>query len=134
MANREVRTIVQRLSLRSPQATSLEILADVLDIIELRKVAGQPGGSTSQYSAMLRSKQSFEIWLRAEVAGDQFGKTQMAMTGQAQLIPNGTLVLVTDVDSLNIGEVIPISQVRILDGKYAGAAGWMAAKSVLKRP
>jgi len=97
-------------------------------------VAGQPGGSTSQYSAMLRSKQSFEIWLRAEVAGDQFGKTQMAMTGQAQLIPNGTLVLVTDVDSLNIGEVIPISQVRILDGKYAGAAGWMAAKSVLKRP
>src|ERR1035441_2401103 len=39
MANREVRTIIQRLSLRSPQASSLEILADVLDIIELRKGA-----------------------------------------------------------------------------------------------
>jgi len=39
MANREVRTIIQRLSLRPPQARSLEILADVLDIIELRKGA-----------------------------------------------------------------------------------------------
>ena len=39
MANREVRTISQRLSLRSPQVKSLEILADVLDIIDLRKGA-----------------------------------------------------------------------------------------------
>jgi hypothetical protein len=97
-------------------------------------VAGQPEVSTAQYSAMLNSKQSFEKWLHAEVAGDQFGKTQMAMTGEAQLIPNGTRLLVTDLDSLNYGEVIPISKVRILDGKYAGAAGWMAAKYVLRRP
>jgi type III restriction enzyme len=37
MPNRELSMINQRLSLRSPQAASLEILADVLDIIELRK-------------------------------------------------------------------------------------------------
>jgi type III restriction enzyme len=39
MANRELSTINQRLSLRAPQANSLEILADVLNIIELRKGA-----------------------------------------------------------------------------------------------
>ncbi len=39
MTDRTVRTIAQRLSLRSPQAASLEILADVLERIELSKDA-----------------------------------------------------------------------------------------------
>jgi type III restriction enzyme len=37
MANREVRTITQRLSLRAPQITSLEILAEVLESVTLEK-------------------------------------------------------------------------------------------------
>jgi type III restriction enzyme len=43
MANREVRTIIQRLSLRAPQASSLQILADVLEIVELKKGADCSG-------------------------------------------------------------------------------------------
>ncbi|MBA3912391.1 MAG: DEAD/DEAH box helicase family protein [Acidobacteriales bacterium] len=47
MANREVRTIIQRLSLRAPQANSLQILADVLEIVELKKGADPFGALTA---------------------------------------------------------------------------------------
>ena len=51
MANREARTIIQRLSLRLPQSTSLEILADMLEIVELRKGADPDVALSAIHSA-----------------------------------------------------------------------------------
>jgi type III restriction enzyme len=59
MANREVRTIIQRLSLRSPQATSLEILAEVLDTITLEK-GGDPAAALELIRALHPSVTNFE--------------------------------------------------------------------------
>ena len=59
MANREVRTLIQRLSLRSPQATSLEILAEVLDTITLEK-GGDPAAALELIRALHPSVTNFE--------------------------------------------------------------------------
>jgi type III restriction enzyme len=59
MANREVRTITQRLSLRAPQIKSLEILADVLDTIELRKGA-DPAAALTTIHAIYPEVSDFE--------------------------------------------------------------------------
>jgi type III restriction enzyme len=59
MANREVRTLIQRLSLRSPQATSLEILAEVLDTITLEK-GGDPAAALDLIRALYPSVTNFE--------------------------------------------------------------------------
>lgn len=59
MANREVRTLIQRLSLRSPQATSLEILAEVLDTISLEK-GGDPAAALDLIRALHPSVTNFE--------------------------------------------------------------------------
>ena len=59
MANREVRTLIQRLSLRSPQATSLEILAEVLDTITLEK-GGDPAAALDLIRALHPSVTNFE--------------------------------------------------------------------------
>jgi type III restriction enzyme len=59
MANREVRTIIQRLSLRSPQTTSLEILAEVLDAITLQK-GGDPAAALELIRALFPSVTDFE--------------------------------------------------------------------------
>jgi type III restriction enzyme len=59
MANREVRTLIQRLSLRSPQATSLEILAEVLDTITLEK-GGDPAAALDLIRTLYPSVTNFE--------------------------------------------------------------------------
>src|SRR5687767_3511737 len=59
MANRELSMINQRLSLRSPQATSLEILADVLNIVELRKGA-DPAAALSAIRSTYPQVSDFE--------------------------------------------------------------------------
>jgi type III restriction enzyme len=59
MANREVRTLIQRLSLRSPQATSLEILAEVLDTITLEK-SGDPATALELIRSLYPSVTNFE--------------------------------------------------------------------------
>jgi len=59
MANREVRTLIQRLSLRSPQATSLEILAEVLDTITLEK-GGDPATALELIHSLYPSVTNFE--------------------------------------------------------------------------
>jgi type III restriction enzyme len=59
MANREVRTLIQRLSLRSPQATSLEILAEVLETITLEK-GGDPVAALDLIRALYPSVTNFE--------------------------------------------------------------------------
>jgi type III restriction enzyme len=59
MANREVRTIIQRLSLRAPQANSLQILADVLEIVELKKGA-DPSGALAAIRSTYPQVSDFE--------------------------------------------------------------------------
>ena len=56
MVNRELRTITQRLSLRPPQADSLEVLAAVLECIKLQK-----NGDCTQALAAIR-----EMWPKVE--------------------------------------------------------------------
>src|SRR5271165_4671548 len=59
MANRELRTITQRLSLRTPQTTSLEILAEVLDAVHLEK-GGDPAAALEVIRALYPSVTDFE--------------------------------------------------------------------------
>ena len=59
MANRELRTITQRLSLRAPQTTSLEILAEVLDAVHLEK-GGDPAAALEVIRALYPSVTDFE--------------------------------------------------------------------------
>jgi type III restriction enzyme len=59
MSDRTVRTISQRLSLRKPQADSLEILADVLGRIELSK-GGDPAAALEAIRDAYPSVEAFE--------------------------------------------------------------------------
>jgi type III restriction enzyme len=104
MANREVRTIIQRLSLRPPQANSLEILADVLDVIELRKGADSAAALTAiraTYPQVSDFERAFPSLCFALATG--VGKTRlmgafiayMYLTGKSRhffvLAPNTTI-------------------------------------------
>ncbi|MDR3707185.1 MAG: DEAD/DEAH box helicase family protein [Capsulimonadaceae bacterium] len=59
MANRELRTITQRLSLRPPQEKSLEILAQVLDAVRLEK-EGDTSASLNIIQALYPGVTDFE--------------------------------------------------------------------------
>lgn len=52
MTNRHLRAVTQRLSLRKPQADSLEILAEVLERVTLAKGADSVGCSCRRARAM----------------------------------------------------------------------------------
>jgi hypothetical protein len=94
---------------------------------------GQNGklDSGAKYTAVMDSPDSFSKWLDAEIAHDQYGKTELAASNKAYLVPSGARVLVLEWDHMNkSGQSIPISKVRLLDGQYTGIAGWAAASQV----
>lgn len=123
MANRQVRTIIQRLSLRSPQANSLEILADVLDLVELKKGADPAvamAAIQSIYSQVLDFERDFPSLCFALATG--VGKTRLMgsfiaylyLTGKSRhffvLAPNTTIY------QKLIGDFTPVSPKYVFRG------------------
>lgn len=97
--------------------------------------SGQHGTlqSGAQYTAVIRSKSGFEDWLRAEIARDNYGKVQLAATGEAVLVPSGAEVLVLELGHVSVSnQAVALSKVRVLNGPSAGSVGWAAAKHVAK--
>ena len=90
---------------------------------------GQHGtlDSGAENTVLLDSEESFGEWLKSEAAGDQDGKVQLARSGRAQLVKSGARILVIDSGRVM---TIPIAKVRVLDGEYAGKAGWASARQV----
>ena len=58
-------------------------------------------------------------WVKAEVANDQMGRAGLLMADRVFGVPNNTRVLVID-------RTFSRSQVRILEGEFAGRSGWVA--------
>lgn len=74
------------------------------------------GGASSHFVAA--DEKAFQKLLDAINAKDEYGVSDLLLTGQVFSVKDGTQVLVID-------ETLYETQIRILEGPYAGKSGWV---------
>lgn len=70
------------------------------------------------------TKETFDQFIKAAVAGDNYGAAQIVISGGAFYVPGNTKVLVIDMETGS-------RKVRILEGEQAGVAGWVPYEYVV---
>lgn len=73
------------------------------------------------------TKDGLDEFHKAVVAKDEYGINEMILGGSMLPVPSGTRVRVIDITMLT-------SQVRVLEGKYMGEAGWVDSSFVKGSP
>lgn len=73
------------------------------------------------------SKSSYKQFVKIQAAKDKYGFNQMVSAGKIFSVPNGTRVLILDLDSAAF-------EVRILQGQHRNRTGWIAYEFAKKAP
>jgi hypothetical protein len=88
---------------------------------EGRLVAG-----SASHVLVAADEKAFDELTEAVVANDTYGLAELTLSGRVVLVPRDTRVLALDLHWTGR------TKVRILDGEYAGASGWVASEFVVK--
>jgi hypothetical protein len=83
--------------------------------------------SGSSNTGIFRTLDSFERWMNAEIAHDDYGKAELLASGAVAAVSSGTDVLVLDESYKG---PIRLSRVRVMEGEHAGLAGWVTESSI----
>jgi hypothetical protein len=96
--------------------------------ISTKVEVGQTGyiDASSDKIPICETPEDYSEFRKTIDANDTHGLAQMMLAGKIVFIPKGTKVLVIDYKSY-------LSRVRILEGKYTGAAGWTPFERVINQ-
>lgn len=81
----------------------------------------------SEVVLLADSKPAYKQFIKIQTAKDKHGFNQMVSAGKIFAVPNGTRVLILDLD-------LAAYEVRILQGEHKNRTGWIAYEFAKKAP